>query len=116
MRTLIAKMIIGVTTGCTKTLLMKGVGYKAELKGKDLVVSVGFSHPVVFPYQEGIEFQVQDLTTINISGCNNELVGQMASTIRKLREPEPYKGKGIFYVVNGVPEYVARKEGKRASG
>ncbi len=116
MRTLIANMVIGVTTGFTKTLLMKGVGYKAELKGNDLVVNVGFSHPVNFPAPEGISFVIEDATTIKITGESKELVGQLASNIRKLRKPEPYKGKGIFYVINGVPEYIARKEGKRASG
>jgi large subunit ribosomal protein L6 len=107
-RALLANMVEGVSTGFTKELSIVGVGYRATLKGKSLELLVGFSHPVEFLAPEGITFEVPDQTRIIISGIDKELVGQVAADIRKVRPPEPYKGKGIRY----VDEYVRRKAGK----
>ena len=87
---------------------MHGVGYRAALKGRDLELQVGFSHPVTIPAPEGITFEVPEPTRISVSGIDKELVGQVAADVRKVRPPEPYKGKGIRY----VGEYVRRKAGK----
>jgi len=109
-RTLVANMVEGVTNGYQKSLEIQGVGYRAQLKGKDLELAVGFSHPVPIPAPEGIEFEVPLPTRIVIRGISKQLVGETAAKIRKTRPPEPYKGKGIRY----EGEYVARKVGKRA--
>jgi large subunit ribosomal protein L6 len=105
-RTLIANMVEGVTT----TLEIQGVGYRAQLKGRDLELALGYSHPVPIKAPEGIEFEVPQPTRIIIKGSSKQQVGQVAAVIRKQRPPEPYKGKGIRY----EGEYVARKVGKRA--
>ena len=107
-RTLIADMVEGVTNGFSKNLEIIGVGYKVAMKGKDLDLSMGFSHPVIFKAPEGIEFSVDGTTKISVKGIDKQLVGQVAANIRKIRKPEPYKGKGIRY----AGEYVAMKAGK----
>ena len=109
-RTLIANMVEGVTTGFTKTLEIQGVGYRAALKGSDLELALGYSHPVPIKAPEGIEFEVPQPTRVIGKGASKQQVGQIAAVIRKQRPPEPYKGKGIRY----EGEYVARKVGKRA--
>jgi large subunit ribosomal protein L6 len=109
-RTLIANMIIGVTDGYSKVLELVGVGYRAALKGKDVELQVGFSHSVVIPAPEGITIAVPQPTRIEVSGTDKVLVGQVAANIRKVRPPEPYKGKGIKY----ENEVVRRKAGKAA--
>ena len=109
-RTLIANMIDGVTTGFAKTLEIVGVGYRAALKGKDLELQVGYSHPVPIPVPEGIEFEVPQPTQIIVRGNDKQAVGEIAAKIRKVRKPEPYKGKGIRY----EGEYVRKKAGKAA--
>jgi large subunit ribosomal protein L6 len=111
-RTLIANMVAGVTNGYEKRLEIVGVGYRAALKGSDLEMALGFSHPVVFPAPQGIEFEVPAPTRITIRGIDKQLVGQVAANIRKVRKPEPYKGKGIRY----EGEFVRRKAGKAAKG
>ena len=107
-RSLINNMVIGVTAGYTKSLELQGVGYRASKKGNDLVISVGYSHPVEVTPPEGIDVDVPSNTEINISGIDKQKVGQFAAQIRSIREPEPYKGKGIRY----KGEYVRRKVGK----
>lgn len=107
-RTLIFNMIKGVTEGYEKKLEIQGVGYKTNLEGEDLVLQVGFSHPVKIDKVEGIKFEVEK-NIITISGIDKELVGQIAAKIRKVRKPEPYKGKGIRY----LGEEVRRKPGKK---
>jgi large subunit ribosomal protein L6 len=108
-RTLISNMVTGVTTGFTKELEIIGVGYRATLKDPThLELALGFSHPVLIPAPNGITFAVPVPTRINISGIDKEMVGQVAADIRKIRKPEPYKGKGIRY----VGEVVLRKAGK----
>lgn len=107
-RTLIANMVEGVSHGFSKSLEIVGVGYKVTLKGKDLDLAMGFSHPCIFKAPEGIEFSVEGTQKITVKGINKELVGQVAANIRKVRKPEPYKGKGIRY----AGEYVAMKAGK----
>ncbi len=109
-RTLIANMVTGVTTGFTKTLEIQGVGYRAALKGSDLELALGYSHPVAIPAPTGIEFEVPQPTRVIVKGNDKQQVGQVAAVIRKQRPPEPYKGKGIRY----EGEFVARKVGKRA--
>ena len=109
-RTLIANMVEGVTNGFTKTLEIQGVGYRALLKGRDLELALGYSHPVPIKAPEGIEFEVPIPTRIIVKGNNKQVVGEIAAIIRKQRPPEPYKGKGVRY----QGEYVARKVGKRA--
>ena len=109
-RTLVANMVEGVTDGFERKLELVGVGYRAQMKGKDLEVAVGFSHPVVFNPPEGITFEVPEATQIVVSGIDKQKVGQVASDIRRVRPPEPYKGKGIRY----AGEEVRRKVGKRA--
>lgn len=109
-RTLIANMVTGVTEGFEKRLEIQGVGYRAALKGKDLELAVGYSHPVEIPAPDGIEFEVPQPTNVIVRGISKQQVGQVAAVIRKQRPPEPYKGKGIRY----EGEYVARKVGKRA--
>ena len=109
-RSLIANMVEGVTKGFEKHLEIQGVGYRAQLKGKDLELALGYSHPVPIKAPEGIEFEVPQPTRIIVKGSSKQQVGQIAAVIRKQRPPEPYKGKGIRY----QGEYVARKVGKRA--
>jgi large subunit ribosomal protein L6 len=109
-RSLIANMVTGVTTGFTKTLELQGVGYRAQLKGKDLELALGYSHPVPVPAPEGIEFEVPQPTRIIVKGNSKQQVGEIAAYIRKQRPPEPYKGKGIRY----EGEHIVRKVGKRA--
>jgi len=109
-RSLIANMVEGVTDGFEKRLEIQGVGYRAALKGKNLELALGFSHPVSIEAPEGIEFEVPQQTEIIIRGIDKQLVGQVAADIRKRRKPEPYKGKGIRY----KGEQVLRKVGKRA--
>ena len=107
-RAILANMIEGVSTGFKKELELIGVGYRAQMQGKKLVLSVGYSHPVEFEEIEGIKLGVEGNTKVSIEGINKELVGQYAAKVRAVRPPEPYKGKGIRY----VGEYVRRKEGK----
>jgi large subunit ribosomal protein L6 len=109
-RSLIANMVTGVTEGYTKRLDIQGVGYRAALKGRDIELQVGYSHPVAIKAPEGIEFEVPIPTQILVKGNSKQAVGEIAARIRKVRPPEPYKGKGIRY----ADEYVARKVGKRA--
>ncbi len=109
-RSLVANMVQGVTEGYTKELEIIGVGYRAALKGSGLELQLGFSHSIVFDAPEGITFATPAPTRITISGFDKQLVGQVAADIRKLRKPEPYKGKGIRY----VGERVLRKSGKSA--
>jgi large subunit ribosomal protein L6 len=109
-RTLIANMVEGVTKGFEKRLEIQGVGYRAQLKGTDLELSVGYSHAVTVKPRTGITFEVPAPTQIVVKGTDKQQVGQTAAEIRKVRPPEPYKGKGIRY----EGEYVRRKVGKRA--
>jgi large subunit ribosomal protein L6 len=109
-RTLVANMVQGVTDGFEKRLEIQGVGYRAQLRGRDLELALGYSHPVPVKAPEGIEFEVPMPTRIIVRGASKQQVGEMAAYIRKQRKPEPYKGKGIRY----EGEYVARKVGKRA--
>lgn len=108
-RALINNMVVGVSTGFSKVLEVNGVGYRAELDGENLVLHVGFSHPVEVKPPEGIEFEVDDRTRqITVKGYDKQLVGHVAANIRKVRPPEPYKGKGIKY----LDERIRRKAGK----
>jgi large subunit ribosomal protein L6 len=109
-RSLVANMVQGVTAGYEKRLEIQGVGYRAQLKGKNLELAVGYSHPVPIPAPDGIEFEVPQPTRVVVKGISKQLVGETAAIIRKQRPPEPYKGKGIRY----EGEYVQRKVGKRA--
>jgi large subunit ribosomal protein L6 len=107
-RALLANMVTGVSDGFRKDLEIVGVGYRAALKGTDLEMQLGFSHPVTVAAPEGVTFDVPEPTKVVVSGIDKELVGQVAANIRKLRPPEPYKGKGIRY----SGEHVRRKAGK----
>lgn len=109
-RALAANMITGVSKGFEKQLELHGVGYKAELRGKNLVLSLGFSHPVVVIPPDGVQITVTSPTQIAVKGIDRQLVGEVAAVIRRIRPPEPYKGKGIRY----AGEYVRRKAGKAA--
>jgi len=109
-RSLVANMVHGVTAGYEKRLEIQGVGYRAQLKGKNLELAVGYSHPVGVAAPEGIEFEVPQPTRVVVRGISKQLVGETAAIIRKQRPPEPYKGKGIRY----EGEHVQRKVGKRA--
>jgi large subunit ribosomal protein L6 len=109
-RSLVANMVQGVTDGYEKRLEIQGVGYRAQLKGKNLELAVGYSHPLPIQAPEGIEFEVPQPTRIVVKGISKQLVGETAANIRKRRKPEPYKGKGIRY----EGEHVPRKVGKRA--
>jgi len=111
-RSLLANMVEGVTKGFEKRLQIVGVGYRAALKGSDLEIAAGFSHPVLVPKPEGIDFEVPTPTQIVVRGNDKQQVGEVAATIRKIRKPEPYKGKGIRY----EGEYVRKKAGKAAKG
>ena len=107
-RALLANMVTGVSEGFTRSLELIGVGYRAQLQGNKLVLNVGYSHPVEFTPEEGLEVEVPANTKIIVKGINKERVGALASNIRDVRPPEPYKGKGIRY----EGEFVRRKEGK----
>jgi large subunit ribosomal protein L6 len=109
-RSLVANMVEGVTAGFQKTLEIQGVGYRAVLKGTDLELALGYSHPISIKAPDGITFEVPVPTRIVVKGASKQVVGETAALIRKQRKPEPYKGKGIRY----EGEYVARKVGKRA--
>lgn len=110
-RSLLNNMVTGVTQGFVKELEIVGVGYRAQAKGpKQIELALGFSHPVIVDAPEGISFEVPAPTRIIVKGIDKELVGQVAANIRKIRKPEPYKGKGVRY----LGEYVARKAGKAA--
>ncbi len=109
-RTLLANMVEGVTKGFERRLEIQGVGYRAQLKGSDLELALGFSHPVPVKAPDGIEFEVPQPTIVVVKGIDKQQVGQVAAEIRSLRPPEPYKGKGVRY----AGEYVRRKIGKRA--
>ena len=107
-RTLVANMVQGVTEGYTKSLEIVGVGYRVAPKGKDLEFALGFSHPVIIPAPEGISFAVESPTKFSVSGIDKQLVGEVSANLRKLRKPDPYKGKGIRY----TGETIRRKQGK----
>jgi len=109
-RSLVFNMVEGVTNGYVKALEIQGVGYRAALKGKNLELALGYSHPVSIDAPDGIEFEVPQPTRVVVKGISKQMVGEVAANIRKQRPPEPYKGKGIRY----EGEYVARKVGKRA--
>ena len=109
-RSLIANMVEGVTDGFEKRLEIQGVGYRAQLRGRDLELALGYSHPVEVDAPEGIEFEVPAPTQVVVRGIDKQLVGEIAARIRRSRPPEPYKGKGIRY----AGEHVRRKVGKRA--
>jgi large subunit ribosomal protein L6 len=111
-RSLLANMVEGVTKGFEKRLQIVGVGYRAAMKGSDLEIAAGFSHPVLVPKPEGIDFEVPTPTQIVVRGNDKQQVGEVAAKIRKIRKPEPYKGKGIRY----EGEYVRKKAGKAAKG
>jgi large subunit ribosomal protein L6 len=105
----IQNMVTGVTTGFTKDLELVGVGYRAAIKGKDLELSLGYSHPIVYKAPAGITFASAKPTEIKISGADKQMIGQVAAELRSYRPPEPYKGKGV----RKVGEFVRRKEGKK---
>ena len=109
-RALTASSIEGVTNGFQRNLQIEGVGFRAELRGKNLLLSLGYSHPILFIQPEGIEFTVTSPTAVQVKGIDKQLVGEVAAKIRKLRKPEPYKGKGVRY----EGEYIRRKAGKSA--
>lgn len=110
-RTLIENMVVGVSQGFTKELDIQGVGYRADVKGNNLNLSLGFSHPVTFPIPEGIKIKVDKQTHIVVTGFHKGQVGQISADIRKIRPPEPYKGKGVRY----SDEVIKRKAGKTAA-
>lgn len=109
MRTLVNNIVVGVSEGYSKKLEIKGVGYRGNLQGKTLVLSLGFSHEVRFDIPDGVDVKMDGQTNIEVSGIDKQKVGQVAAKIRGFKPPEPYKGKGIRY----VDEYVVRKEGKK---
>ena len=108
-RTLVSNLVVGVSDGFTKVLEITGVGYRASVQGKNLKLQLGYSHDVDYPIPEGIAIKTPDQTTIEISGSDKQVVGQVAAEIRRWRKPEPYKGKGIKY----RGEFIFRKEGKK---
>ncbi|NQU60006.1 MAG: 50S ribosomal protein L6 [Rhodospirillales bacterium] len=108
-RSILSNLVSGISEGFTRNLEIIGVGYRAQLQGKELILQLGFSHEIRFPVPDGIDIKCPDQTHVSISGCDKQLVGQTASEIRGFRPPEPYKGKGIRY----EGEYVFRKEGKK---
>lgn len=107
-RTLVNNMVVGVTAGYQTDLEINGVGYRAEVKGSDLVLSLGYSHQIVYPLPAGIAVDVEKMTKLAVKGIDKELVGQTAAKIRSFRGPEPYKGKGVKYAT----ETILRKAGK----
>jgi large subunit ribosomal protein L6 len=108
MRALLANAVIGASTGFTRELEINGVGYRAEVQGKQVNFSLGYSHPILFPIPDGIEIEIDKNNKISVRGASKQQVGQVAAEIRALRKPEPYKGKGIKY----VDEVIRRKVGK----
>ena len=108
-RTLASNLVVGVTEGFTKTLELNGVGYRAQMNGKNVNLQLGFSHDILYEVAAGVEVKCPNQTTIIISGIDKQKVGQVAAEIRSYRKPEPYKGKGVKY----EGEYVFRKEGKK---
>ena len=111
MNALINNMIIGVTKGYSKGLEIVGVGYRFNVQGSNLIINAGYSHPVTLAIPEGIKAEVKDNTQLTLSGIDKELLGEFAAQVRKVRKPEPYKGKGIRY----SDEHIRRKEGKKAA-
>ncbi|EGA72337.1 50S ribosomal protein L6 [Vibrio sinaloensis DSM 21326] len=109
-RALVNNMVLGVTEGFTKKLTLKGVGYRAAIKGKAVALTLGFSHPVEHELPEGIKAECPSQTEIVITGCDKQLVGQVAADIRSYREPEPYKGKGVRYADENVRTKEAKKK------
>ena len=107
-RSLVANMVDGVSKGFERVLEIHGIGYRAEMKGKSIVLNLGYSHPIDFPLPDGIDATVDKNNVIRLTGIDKERVGQTAASIRKLRKPEPYKGKGVKY----AEEYIQRKAGK----
>ena len=112
-RALLNGMVEGVSKGFEKKLEIKGIGYRAQLKGNDIVLNIGYSHPVTIKGVEGVKFEVPSQTEINVSGIDKQKVGQMAAVIRSVREPEPYGGKGIMYKGERVRRKVGKKAGKK---
>jgi large subunit ribosomal protein L6 len=112
MRALLANAVVGASTGFTRELEINGVGYRAEVKGREVHLALGYSHPVVYAIPEGIEIEVDKNNKLSVSGADKQRVGQVAAEIRALRKPEPYKGKGIKY----VEETIRRKVGKAGAG
>jgi large subunit ribosomal protein L6 len=108
-RSLLNNIVVGVSEGFEKKLLITGVGYRAQVQGKDLVLQLGHSHEIRYPIPEGIKIDAPSQTEITVSGANNQIVGQVAAEIRSYRKPEPYKGKGVRY----ADEIIIRKEGKK---
>ena len=111
MNALVNNMIIGVTKGYSKVLQIVGVGYRFNVQGSKLVINAGYSHPVEMQIPEGIKGEVKDNTELTLTGINKEELGEFAANVRKVRKPEPYKGKGIRY----ADEHIRRKEGKKAA-
>ncbi|MCP4049552.1 MAG: 50S ribosomal protein L6 [bacterium] len=107
-RALIANMVTGVTKGFEKQLELNGIGYRVQLQGKDLLFSIGYSHPVVIKPRKGIEFVVEGQNKVKVTGIDKQLVGQVAAELREIRSPDPYKGKGIKY----ADEVLIKKQGK----
>jgi len=108
-RTLINNLVIGVQSGFSKVLEIVGVGYRAQLQGKELVLNLGFSHEIKYAFPDSIKIEVEGQNKITVSGSDKQVVGQVAAEIRSFRPPEPYKGKGVKY----IDEYIVRKEGKK---
>jgi len=111
-RSLVQNMVTGVSAGFTRLLVVNGVGYRAEVQGKSLLLTLGYSNPIEYPVPEGVKIEVEANTRIRVSGADRELVGQVGSEIRRFRPPEPYKGKGIKY----EDEVLIRKVGKTGVG
>ena len=108
-RSVVSNIVTGVSSGFEKKLVLVGVGYRAQLQGKNLSLSLGFSHPVIYPVPEDIEIETVTATEISVRGCNKQQVGQVCAEIRAFRPPEPYKGKGVKY----ADEQIIRKEAKK---
>ncbi len=108
-RTMVNNLVVGVTEGFSKKLELNGVGYRAQMRGKDVNLQLGFSHDILYKVMDGVEVKCPSQTEIIISGINKQKVGQVAAEIREFRKPEPYKGKGVKY----EDEYIFRKEGKK---
>lgn len=108
-RSMVQNMVSGVSQGCSKTLNLVGVGYRAKMEGKNLVLNLGFSHPVVIEHREGIKFTIKDQTQLTVEGADRQLVGEIAARIRRFAPGEPYKGKGVMY----EGEKIRRKQGKK---
>lgn len=112
-RSLLNNMVIGVSEGFTKSLTLVGVGYRAQAKGQELHLTLGYSHPIVYKMPEGVEAKVEKLTTVLVSGCDKESVGQVAANIRAYRKPEPYHGKGVRYTDERIITKVGKTAGKK---